>query len=100
MDKEQAVRIAKTYAQQVRSIIDPSDIILYGSFVNGTADADSDIDIAIVFEVFNGDYWGTIQRLYEMTISIDTRIEPILLDDSNDSSGFVKMVRREGLKVS
>jgi len=100
MDREQAVRIASDYARRVRSIINPSEIILYGSYIKGNAKADSDIDIAVVFDTFDGNYWQTVQKLHELTISVDTRIEPVLLVGSNDPSGFVSVVRREGLKVS
>ena len=100
MDREQAVRIAANYALCVRSVISPNDIILYGSCVKGNASIDSDIDIAVVFDTFCGDYWTTVQKLHELTMSVDTRIEPVLLEDSNDPSGFVETVRREGLRVS
>jgi len=99
MDKEQAVRIAKDYDRQVRSFINPADIILYGSYVNGSANADSDIDVAVVFNTFAGDYWQTLQKPHELTISVDTRIEPVLLDSQNDLSGFLGVVQREGLRV-
>ena len=100
MDREQVIMIASSYAKLVRSLINPSEIILFGSYVNGNTDNDSDIDIAVVFDIFGGDYWQTIQKLHELTISVDTRIEPVLLDVNNDPSGFVKAVRREGHKVS
>jgi predicted nucleotidyltransferase len=100
MDREQAIRVATDYANHVRTLINPMDIILYGSYNKGNANANSDIDIAVVFDKFDGDYWKTIQKLHELTISVDTRIEPVLLEDSDDPSGFVKMVRNEGLKVS
>ena len=100
MDREQVIKIASSYAEVVRSIINPSDIILFGSYINGNTDSNSDIDIAVVFDIFTGDYWQTIQKLHELTMSVDTRIEPVLLDVNNDPSGFVKAVRREGLKVS
>ena len=100
MDREQAVAIAANYARQVRSFINPNDIILYGSCAKGNARADSDIDIAVVFDTFNGDYWQTVQKLHELTVSVDTRIEPVLLLGKSDPAGFVEAVRREGLKVN
>jgi predicted nucleotidyltransferase len=100
MDQEQIIRIATNYARQIRDVIDPNDVILFGSYATGIFDENSDIDIAVVFDVFNGDYWQTVQKLHELTISIDTRIEPVLLESRNDPSGFVMAVRREGLKVS
>ena len=100
MDREQAVRIAANYARQVRNFINPSDIILYGSYAKGNAGPDSDIDIAVVFDTFDGDYWKTVQKLHELTISVDTRIEPVLLQRKSDPAGFVEVVRREGLRVN
>ena len=100
MDREQIIRIVSDYARQVRSIINPIDIILFGSHVRGGATADSDIDVAVVFDKFEGDWRQTVQKLHELTISVDTRIEPILLESRNDPSGFVKTVRHVGLKVS
>ena len=100
MDREQAILIATNYAKHVLSIINPSEIVLYGSCVNGNSNADSDIDIAVIFDVFEGDYWQTLQKLHELTISVDTRIEPVLLEARNDPSGFVESVKREGYKVS
>ena len=100
MDQEQAIILAADYAQKVRCIMNPNDVILYGSYAKGNFCADSDIDIAVIFDVFNGDYWQTVQRLHELTIVVDTRIEPVLLESNNDPSGFVETVRREGVKVS
>jgi len=81
-------------------IINPFGVFLYGSYVNGIPGIESDIDVAVVFEVFEGDYWQTVKKLHELTISIDTRIEPVLLESSNDPSGFVEMVQREGLRIA
>jgi len=100
MDREQAIRIATDYASHVRSIINPTEIMIYGSCVKGNARVDSDIDIAVIFDKFEGDYWKTVQKLHELTIFVDTRIEPVLLENSNDPSGFVETVRHEGYKVN
>ena len=69
MDRERAVRIASDYARRVRNVINPSDIILYGSYVKDDAGTDSDIDTAIVFDTFDGNYRQTVQKLHELTIS-------------------------------
>jgi len=100
MDREQAIVIATSYAKQVLNIVNPSDIILYGSCVKNNSNADSDIDIAVIFDIFEGDYWQTVKKLHELTISVDTRIEPVLLETRNDPSGFVETIKREGYKVN
>lgn len=99
MDRTQAVKIAESYARQVKSYISPDSVILYGSYAKGNFNADSDIDIAIVFDKFDGDYWETIIKLHEMTLSVDTRIEPVLLENANDPSGFIRNIQQEGLEV-
>jgi predicted nucleotidyltransferase len=72
-------------------------VILFGSYVNGTPDEDSDIDIAVIVSDFQGDWLGAVSRL--CGIKWDMRfidIEPHLLDDSHDPSGFVKHVIKTG----
>ncbi|MBQ7075650.1 MAG: nucleotidyltransferase domain-containing protein [Clostridia bacterium] len=74
----------------------PSAVVLYGSYANGTPTPDSDIDIAVVFDTFTGDFLETSALLYQLTCDISTSIEPILLDLSNDQSGFVHEVMTTG----
>lgn len=54
MDKSSVMKIAKEYAKLVTQNIKPFKIMMYGSYVKGTARKDSDIDIAvIVAEILN-----------------------------------------------
>lgn len=96
MDRAAALRSAEAYAKEVRKILNPASIILFGSYVNGTPTADSDIDIAVVFNGFDGDRWKTSSALWHLTWGVDDRIEPILLDSTNDPSGFVADVFKTG----
>ena len=99
MDRQQAIGIAETYARHVKDVINPSDVMLYGSHAKDGAGTDSDIDIAVIVNNFTGDYWKTILWLHELTISVDTRIEPVLLDNNNDPSGFIKQIKRGGIII-
>jgi len=89
MDREAALENAVAYAEEVRKHFSPVSIIMYGSFANGTATTESDIDIAIVFDDYSGDWLKDSAFLWGLTINISTRIEPILLDRTKDLSGFV-----------
>jgi predicted nucleotidyltransferase len=51
LDKEAVVSIAEQYVKLVIKELSPATIVLYGSYVNGTPHKDSDIDIAVIFDV-------------------------------------------------
>ena len=100
MDKAAALKYAAKYAQSVKTICDPVAVVVYGSYVNGTPDENSDIDIAVVFDGFNGDFLELSAALYRLTCDVSTTIEPIILDLANDKSDFARTVLRTGLKVA
>jgi predicted nucleotidyltransferase len=96
MDREAAVKTAQLYTQTVVRELNPSAVLLYGSYAKGTARSDSDIDIAVVFDGFLGDWLDTSSRLWRLRRDISDDIEPILLDRSQDPSGFVEEVFNTG----
>ena len=99
MDQEKVLNIAKKYASAVREAVDASAIFLYGSCAKGTATADSDIDIAVVVDEVPGDYLNTMATLWKLTRSVDHAIEPVLLTEADDASGFLRTVQRTGIAV-
>lgn len=99
MDQEQALRIAREYAAAVRKIMDSSAIFLYGSCAKGTATKDSDIDIAVVVDKLPGDYLSTMTDLWRLTRSVDHSIEPVLLIQADDQSGFLSAIQKTGIAV-
>ena len=64
MDKAAARELAERYAAEVRTILDPDAIILFGSYVNGTPHEWSDIDIAIILSAVRhkGNLYTSYQR--------------------------------------
>jgi predicted nucleotidyltransferase len=75
MDKRDALNIAVKYAEVIQSKYDFVKIILFGSYVKGNYNEDSDIDIAVVFKDYNNliDIQLELMRLRR---KIDSRIEP------------------------
>ena len=71
-------------------------ILLYGSYVNVTPHKDSDIDIAVIVDEFQGDYLTASANLFNLVRGIDTHIEPVLLSQKHDKSGFLASVVRNG----
>jgi len=96
MDKSTAIKAARQYAQIVAEELKPSVILLYGSYAKGAAHADSDIDVAVVFDGFNGNWLETSSRLWRLRRDISDDIEPILLDRTQDKSGFIEDVFKTG----
>jgi predicted nucleotidyltransferase len=99
LDKRAVIETAKRYADAVAREFSPSAIVLYGSYVNGTPNEDSDIDVAVVFNGFNGDRLKMSANLWRLTESISLYIEPVLLDGTDDRSGFVGEIFRTGQVV-
>jgi predicted nucleotidyltransferase len=96
MDQESVLKIAKTYADKVRETLDVEQIYLYGSYANNTANFLSDIDIAVVVENIDGDYLDTLTRLYKLRRDVDFRIEPVMLSNRQDISGFLASIIATG----
>jgi len=96
MDRATALKNATAYAEEVRKALNPYSIILYGSYAKDSATEDSDIDIAVIFDGYTGDWLKDSALLWKLTRSVSTVIEPILLDRRQDPSGFVEEVVRTG----
>ena len=70
---------------------------MFGSQVRGNAAEDSDIDIAVVYDTLDDNRLEKAFQLYKLRRSIDTRIEPVLVQKSNDPSGFYDHIQNTGI---
>jgi predicted nucleotidyltransferase len=96
LDKNTARKIAKTYAVKVQNEYDVDKVVLFGSCVNGTPHEWSDIDIAVIINNFNGDWYKIEIELYRLRDNLSYDIEPHLLDENDDPSGFCEHVLKTG----
>jgi predicted nucleotidyltransferase len=95
MDRE-VVEKVKKYAEVVRKDMPVKMVVLYGSYVRGTENSASDIDVAVVVDKIEGDYLEQSARLFHLVRKIDTRIEPVLLSSDEDRSGFLSSILNYG----
>lgn len=75
---------------------------LFGSYVNGRMNEDSDIDLAIVFKRLDDSERFDIQvKLMILASRIDARIEPhpISSDDFQKGNPFAAEIRKTGVEV-
>ena len=96
LDKTEVRNVAARYAGEVRKILSPSAILLFGSYVNGNPGEYSDIDVAIICNGFEGDWYETTIALSRLARGFSFDIEPHLLDESRDDSGFVEHILKTG----
>jgi len=96
MDKETAIARVKQYAAVVRQNFPVKKVILYGSHAKGKARGHSDIDVAIVVRRVEGDLLLSNALLFKLRRDIDPMIEPVLLEEDNDPSGFLAEIMKTG----
>ena len=96
LDKKEAWEIALKYTEKVRQSFNPKQIIIFGSYVNGTPHIDSDIDIAIIFDNVDGDWLETWGKLIRLRRGISFDIETHMLDETCNKSGFLDHIRETG----
>ncbi len=96
MDKGKVIEKVRRFAQAVALRYHPSRVILFGSYAKGSQRIDSDIDVAVIFDSIDGDFLALESQLYMLRNSIDVNIEPVLLEEGSDRSGFLEEVVRTG----
>ncbi len=102
MDKKQAPEAAVKYAIFLRKI-NPSikKIYLFGSYAKGTANDNSDIDLAIIFDNLS-DTFDMQVELMKMRRKFDTRIEPHPFNESdfNATHPLANEILNNGVEVA
>ncbi|MDZ7759359.1 MAG: nucleotidyltransferase domain-containing protein [Desulfovermiculus sp.] len=96
MDKKQARTITKQFISSLTSEIQPRKIVFYGSWVHGYPDEESDIDIAVIFDLIENDYLDMLTKIYQIASKVDIHIEPVLFEENRDPSGFLLNILEQG----
>jgi predicted nucleotidyltransferase len=104
MDKrEDIIEKVKTYQTLVKQSDFPmliEAVYLYGSHAKGTAHKDSDIDVALVVNHFEGDFFDVIPPIWLLRESVDFRIEPVVIARDTDYAGFLDEIQHTGVRVA
>jgi len=99
MDKREAISKVKAYRMLLKEHIALDKVYLYGSYASNTNRMDSDIDVAIVVQKIEDDYFTIQPLLWKLRRQVDDRIEPILIERENDLSGFLTEIQRNGIEI-
>ena len=104
VDYETAKRIINQYVSDVKAAMPIDKVYLYGSYANGTAQWDSDVDLCFFSESFTVEntmqkigHLFELKRRYNKYICLAPNAFP-LSELSNDNP-FVKEILRTGMEI-
>jgi len=94
----------KLYAKVLReNKINFSCIYLFGSYSSGRQKFESDIDVAVIIPKIGKGAFELESKLWTLAPQVDSRIEPVLLEENDIQSGTASMVgsevRKAGVRV-
>ena len=98
--REEIINIIEHYAEELRKEIHLEQLYLFGSYVSGTANSDSDINVLVVSSDFSDDIMENQMLLRRIRRKIDLRIEPhpVKTEDLEHSVLF-SMIKDKVLKL-
>lgn len=99
MDKREVVNKLIEYKQRLSAHFDLDMVVLYGSYAKGNPQENSDIDVAVIVNSINQDFFTYAPLLWKLRRDIDDRIEPILIEKYHDESGFLSEILKTGLII-
>jgi predicted nucleotidyltransferase len=102
MDKNDAIKIGKTYVEKARQHNIPVlEAWLFGSYVKGTHDKNSDIDIALILPD-NEFSFATEVLLMTLRNGNETMIEPHLYgkNDFQEDTPMTVQIKKYGLQMA
>ena len=104
MDKRNnIINIIKIYIDLVKQSNFPLQIeavYLFGSHAKGNAKKHSDIDVALIVNNFEGDYFEIIPPIWMLREKVDYRIEPHVIAKDKDYAGFLDEIQKTGVLIS
>jgi predicted nucleotidyltransferase len=99
MGKDEVINKVRNYKKLLKEHFDLDSVYLFGSYLKGNAKEDSDIDVAIIVNKLQGDYFSTIPVAWKLRSQIDNRIEPMVFEKGRDESGFLEEILNTGIEI-
>jgi len=99
MDKSEAIKKVIQCRDLLKEFLKFDKIYLFGSYTNNTYREDSDIDVAIIVDKIEGDYFTINPLLWKLRRQVDDRIEPILIEKDFDEADFIGDIQKHGIEI-
>ncbi len=100
---DQVITLVKRYIGELeKNRIPIKKAIIFGSYASGKAKEESDIDVALISEVFSGDRFEDRRKIIPLRRKIDNRIEPIPFrpEDFDNGGILAEEIKKTGMAVS
>jgi predicted nucleotidyltransferase len=93
--------IIKYIRELERNKIPIRKAVLFGSYARGSAKPESDIDVALISEVFSGDRFKDRQKIIPLRRNIDSRIEPLPFtpEDFDNGGMLAEEIKKNGVVI-
>lgn len=100
MVNREIIELVRSFILSIPSDFGVKKAYLFGSYAKGTAQEDSDIDIALVL-VGMTDFFSIQRELMRLRRKIDLRIEPHPIDEQDFNSGnqFSEEIEKTGIEI-
>lgn len=101
MDQKTAIEIVNRYINYLRNNkFNVQKVYLFGSYVKGQYNEDSDIDLAIVMNKLSNSFTTQVE-LMKISRKFDTRIEPHPFEESDfNTNPFAKEILNKGIRIA
>jgi uncharacterized protein len=99
MDKSEAISKVRQYKFLLKEYFPLAKVYLFGSYARSANREDSDIDVAIVVNQIEGDFFSINPLLWKLRRQVDDRIEPILIESDHDDANFLGEIKKYGIEV-
>jgi predicted nucleotidyltransferase len=100
MDKKEALEKVRAYKTLLKDYFPVESVYLFGSYTKNTQHEDSDIDVAIVVNHIDADFFSVNPLLWKLRRQIDHRIEPILIEKDYDPADFLSEIKKNGIEIN
>jgi predicted nucleotidyltransferase len=104
VDYEAVKQIINQYISDIRAVFPIDKVYLYGSYANGTAQWDSDVDLCFFSDSFSTQEIMQItgklfemKRQYNKYVCLEPNVFP--LSELNNDNPFVKEILRTGTEI-
>jgi uncharacterized protein len=99
MEKDEAIEIVRAYKKLLSKYMSFEKMYLFGSYAKEAGNEHSDIDVAVVVNSAEGDFFEVNPLLWKVRRQIDDRIEPVLIEAKYDDAGFLDEIQRTGIEI-
>jgi uncharacterized protein len=101
MDKNEAINKLFAYKTELNKHINLKKMFLFGSYSQNRQRSDSDIDVALVVDKIQGDYFNYLALIWKLGGDLDSRIEPVVFEENQpDYSGFLETIVNTGIEIN